>query len=495
VPTPPTDLSGARITVMGLGRFGGGVGVTRWLVSQGADVLLTDLDPADKLTPSLDQIRDLVDRQAVRLRLGEHNASDFTDTDLVVANPAVPKPWDNRFLRAAAAAGVPITTEIRLLVERLPPGVRTIGITGSAGKSTTTAMIAHILRARARAGAVHLGGNIGGSLLSDLDRIRAGDDVVLELSSAMLYWLGPGVGSPDAPGWSPQTAVITNITPNHIDWHVDLGHYTRSKLNILHHQPDGAGAVINAALMPQISAWYRGRLRALTPFVRPDDVAAGWRASDLRAVVRLPGLHNLTNAAFALETVAIVTGDASAADAPALATFPGLPHRLQWVADIPLPGDGIARAYNDSKSTTPEAAILAIRAFADDPAVGVERVHLICGGYDKKIDLSSMAPILARAAGTYTIGATAGAIAQAVAAAGGVATRCDTLDQAVGAVLPRLTPGSVVVLSPACASWDQFTNFEERGARFEALVKAGIGPGGPSGGVLHTMTKKYPNTT
>lgn len=480
---------------MGLGRFGGGIGVIRWLASHDADILLTDLDPADKLAPSLDRIRDLVDRGTVRLRLGEHNVSDFTDTDLVVANPAVPRPWDNRFIRAATAAGVPITTEIRLLVERLPPGARTIGITGSAGKSTTTAMIAHILRARAQGGAVHLGGNIGGSLLADLHIIAPGDWVVLELSSAMLYWLGAGVGSPDAPGWSPRTAVITNITPNHVDWHADLAHYTRSKLNILHHQPADAGAVVDAALMPQISAWYRGRVSALTPFERPDDVVAAWSASDLRAVVQLPGLHNLTNAAFALEAVALATGGPNHDDAKALATFAGLPHRLQWVADIPLSSAGIAKGYNDSKSTTPEAAILALRAFADDPGVGIERVHLICGGYDKKIDLSSMAPVLARAAGAYTIGATGKAIADAVAAAGGVAVCCDTLDRAVEAALPRLTPGSVLVLSPACASWDQFTNFEERGARFEALVKAGIGLQRAPEAVHQGTTKKYPNTT
>src|SRR5204863_9789567 len=123
-------------------------------------------------------------------------------------NPAVPKPWENRFIRSAIAAGVPVTTEIRLLTERINR-LKTIGITGSAGKSTTSAMIHHILvKAGVRA---HLGGNIGGSLLNDLKQINADDWIVLELSSAMLYWLGEGVGYPEAKGWSPHVAVLTNI--------------------------------------------------------------------------------------------------------------------------------------------------------------------------------------------------------------------------------------------------------------------------------------------
>src|SRR5436190_4214762 len=159
------DFTGRRVTVMGLGRFGGGSGVARWLASQGADVLVTDLQSAEKLAEPIAEIQDLVDQGSVTLRLGEHNVSDFTTPDLVIANPAVPKPWENRFIRSAIAAGVPVTTEIRLLTERINR-LKTIGITGSAGKSTTSAMIHHILvKAGVRA---HLGGNIGGSLLNDL---------------------------------------------------------------------------------------------------------------------------------------------------------------------------------------------------------------------------------------------------------------------------------------------------------------------------------------
>ncbi|MEM9020162.1 MAG: hypothetical protein AAGC44_06320, partial [Planctomycetota bacterium] len=197
------EFAGKRVTVMGLGRFGGGVGVTRFLADRGADVLVTDLEPAGRLQPSIELIQDLIDAGVVTLRLGEHNVSDFTTCDLVVVNPAV-KPG-NRFVRAAEAAGVEVTTEIRLLVQRLPNRLRTIGVTGSAGKSTVTAMIGHVLgrvfeRGREGSGStprrqsaktpskadnpkVWVGGNIGVSLLPVLDQIGEDDWVVLELSS------------------------------------------------------------------------------------------------------------------------------------------------------------------------------------------------------------------------------------------------------------------------------------------------------------------------
>src|SRR6266550_4399284 len=127
------DLSGKRVTVMGLGRFGGGLGVARFLAAQGADVLVTDQEPEEKLRDAVAKLRELIDTGAVRLRLGGHNVSDFTTCDLVVANPAVTRPWENRFLRAAGAAGIPITTEIELTVERLPDRGRVIGVTGTAG--------------------------------------------------------------------------------------------------------------------------------------------------------------------------------------------------------------------------------------------------------------------------------------------------------------------------------------------------------------------------
>jgi UDP-N-acetylmuramoylalanine--D-glutamate ligase len=424
------DFAGRRVTVMGLGRFGGGAGVTRWLARQGADILLTDLQSHDQVQPAIAELQPLIDREQLQLRLGEHNVSDFTTCDVVIANPAVPRPWDNRFLRAAQAAGIPITTEIRLLTERIDRS-RTIGVTGSAGKSTTTAMIHHTLR---RAGfPAHLGGNIGGSLLNSLDRIRANDWIVLELSSAMLYWLDDGVGFDTARGFSPHVAVLTNLEPNHLDWHVTVEHYCRSKLNIFKHQQPGDHAFTE------------------------DDLEEG----QPRIALRIPGEHNQRNAHVAAAAASRATGISPAECSAMLDDFNGLPHRLQLIAEH----DGL-RFYNDSKSTTPDATRRAIESF-DDP----RSIHLIAGGYDKGSDLSAIAAQASRLAGLYTIGRTGPAIAFA---AGKGAVDCGTLESAIMQALPRMRPGDILLLSPGCASWDQFANFEQRGDRFGEIISAAL---------------------
>lgn len=450
------DLSGKRVTVMGLGRFGGGVGVARWLVEQGAEVLVTDLDPAERLKDSIAALSDLIGRSAVRLRLGEHNVSDFTDTDLVVANPAVPKPWDNRFLRAAGAARVPITTEIRLLIERLPSRERVIAITGSVGKSTTSAMIAHVLRDAGRT--VFFGGNIGGSLLPELRRITPQADVVLEVSSAMLHWLSAGVGYEAAAGWSPRVAVATNISANHLDWHGEFAHYESSKRQLLRDQHAGDGVVIGES----IQSWMQASARR----VRVIDA----RSVDPIPALAIPGRHNRLNAAFAVAAAELTGVDAAIARA-AVAGFPGLPDRLQYLGRFAAHAStAIVKAYNDSKSTTPEAARLAVDAMDDDGSIGARRVRIICGGYDKKIDLSPLALGAARCAGAYTIGATGEWLAGAVRDAGGRSESCGTLERAVAAALREARHGDAILLSPGCASWDQFTNYEERGRRFAELL-------------------------
>jgi UDP-N-acetylmuramoylalanine--D-glutamate ligase len=443
------DFSGCRVTVMGLGRFGGGLGVTRWLVAQGADVTVTDLEPEDALRDSVTELGPLVNSGRVTLRLGGHNVSDFTTCDLVVANPAVPVPWNNRFLRAARAAGIPVTTEIELVVRRLDRR-RVIGVTGSMGKSTTAAMIAHVL---SRCGQrVLLGGNIGGSLLTDLDAARdeAPRWVVLELSSAMLHWLGEG----DA--WSPRVAVVTNIADNHKDWHGSFEHYAASKQLILAGQQPGDAAVLGF----NVRDWpTRAGVRC---FVVPENAASGPLA--------VPGRHNQVNAAaarLALGALAL-QGLTDEQIRDAAATFPGLPHRLQLAAEMVVAPDGSpVRFYNDSKSTTPEATRLAVEAFAEGDA---RHVHLIAGGYDKGASLAPIAQLAPGLAGLYTIGKTG----PRIDALARVTTPCGTLERAVEAVLARVEPGAVVLLSPGCASWDQFENYEKRGETFVRLVRASI---------------------
>lgn len=456
------NLEGKRVTVMGLGRFGGGAGVTRWLCEQGATVLLTDIEPQEKLSASVAQIADLVKSGRVELRLGGHNVSDFTTCELVVANPAVPKPWENRFLRAAWAAGIGVTTEIELTVGGLPNRARVIGITGSAGKSTTSAMIHHVLVESGRRAV--FGGNIGGSLLPELKKMDEGTFVVLELSSAMLCWLGglarlaPGdlekaeVGE----GWSPHTAVVTNLSANHLDWHGELNHYRRSKQEILRSQRAG-----DSAVLPKGSETGEWKTNAGVKRIEAEGEVSG---------LAIPGRHNRRNARVAVEAVLAMRAEVDRESAEqAVRTFAGLPHRLQLAASVGKDG-GTVRCFNDSKSTTPESCLLAVSAFEEAGECGAGKVHLIAGGYDKGSDLSAIGKLAAKLGGLYTIGKTGSAIA---AASDGRAKECGTVEGAVEAAMKAARDGDVILLSPACASWDQFENYEKRGELFVELVNGG----------------------
>jgi len=417
---------GQRVTVMGLGRFGGGVGVTRWLVEAGARVTVTDLQDDADLAPALQELAPLVDDGRVHLRLGGHHERDFVECDLVVVNPGVPRPWENRFLLAARRAGVTLTTEIGLTVERLSRR-RVIGITGTAGKSTTAAMIHHIVRGLGLD--CHLGGNIGGSLLTRLDEAKPDDWFVVELSSAMLWWLGDAAEAFGGAGWSPHIAVMTNLQPNHLDWHGTFEHYRRCKESIFR-------------------------------FQEPDDHRLGSHDADPARTIPLaiPGRHNLANARLAVATATRI-GLLPEAAAGTLASFPGLPHRLELVTER----DG-RRFFNDSKATTPRSTCVAVAAFDDS-----RTVHLLAGGYDRKVDLSGIVELAPRLAGLYTMGATGQGLVDATRA--GHAEFCETVENAVNRAVNRMKPGDVLLLSPGCASWDQFKNYEMRGEAFCSVVQ------------------------
>jgi UDP-N-acetylmuramoylalanine--D-glutamate ligase len=456
------NLHGKNILVMGLGRFGGGVGVTRFLAARGARVTVTDLAPADQLKDSAAKLAGL----PVTLRLGEHRTEDFTSADLIVVNPAVDA-RGNAYLASARAKGVPLTSEIRLLIQSLPSRKKTIGVTGSAGKSTTTAMISHILGKLLGPERVHVGGNLGGSLLGELDRIGADEWIVLELSSFMLEGMS-------GDGWSPHIAVVTNVVPNHLDRHGSLEGLARAKQVILEYQtPDDfaiLGPVPRGLILPRTTrVRYLEGLDTYTP--RP------------AFKLLIPGEHNLANARLAVEAVSCAGLDRFAA-VRALDDFPGLPHRLQLVAQQGADDATAVRYYNDSKATTPEAAILALRSFPPG------KVHAILGGYDKKSDLTELAHVAAaHCRAIYTIGATGDAIADEAtewtARQGGLSPpaqpieiiRCTILDRAVADAAARVRQGDVVLLTPGCASWDQFTNYEARGHAFVGAVLKHTGEG------------------
>jgi len=449
-----SDWQNTRVTVMGLGRFGGGVGVTRWLARSGARVLVTDRAEPDRLKSALRAIEGF----GVELRLGEHRREDFREADLVVASPAVPN--SNEYLQAARGAGVPVSTEINLFVERCP--ARCVGITGSIGKSTTTAMIGHVLERTLGERRVWVGGNLGCSLLEDIEAIDGDDVVVLELSSFQL-------ARTPAVRWSPHVAVLTNILPNHLDWHGTFGAYVDAKLNILRFQNRSRDAVVlgnDAELHRQFEAAF-GNPAGIWRYGLDEDTPVAW--CDARRLLReklrldVPGRHNHENAAAAL-TVAHVLGVEAGAAATALASFEGLPHRLQRVGV----GDGVTY-YNDSKSTTPAAAITAMNAL-DCPLL------LILGGYDKGIDLRPAAELAARRAKfSACIGQTGPGLVDMIRAGGGDAELFETLAAAVAACGRRAESGDAVLLSPACASWGMFADYRDRGDEFARLAMEGTG--------------------
>jgi UDP-N-acetylmuramoylalanine--D-glutamate ligase len=461
-------LDGMPVTLAGLGLFGGGVGAARFLAAAGADLTITDLRTEDELAGSVSVLEGL----PVRYRLGEHVEEDFTGAALVVASPAVPR--DSRFLLAASQAGVPVTSPMNLFVRACP--ARIAGVTGSNGKSTTTTMLAGMVRADGHR--VWLGGNLGGSLLPDLGRIDPRDTVVLELSSFQLQ---------DASflQWSPHVAVVTNVSPNHLDRHGTMADYVGAKEAIFRFQGPDDCTILNAHDR-QTGAWLAqglpGRLHFFDSEPNPASLRRGtslvedrlvWRGSNglevlcTTADLRVPGLHNVENA-LAAAAAARCLGCGAAAVREGVRGFSGLEHRLELVAEVDR-----VRYYNDSNSTTPASSIAAVRSF-DVPVV------LIAGGYDKKLDLKPLACAAVEEADVFiTMGATGPRLAalarEALAAQGGTAqiVEAQSLAEAVAAAAQRALPGAAVVFSPGCASYDMFANYEVRGKAFRDLVRSG----------------------
>jgi UDP-N-acetylmuramoylalanine--D-glutamate ligase len=451
-------LAGKKVLVMGLGRFGGGVDAVRYAAGAGAHVVVTDKATPEQLRDSIGQVSDLA---GIEFHLGRHDAEDFATADMVVANPAVPP--NSEFLQIARRNGRTVTSQIGLFFESCPATI--IGITGANGKSTTTTLTAHLLeRARPRGSpgayeTVWLSGNIGDRpLLTILDQITPRDLVVLEISSFQIEQLMEVRKAP-------KVSLLTNLTPNHLDRYGTFEAYCAAKEGLFKLQAlDTARPAISIfnAEDEVARTWFRKyqkqRGRTCVQFCA-DDVSA-----ELQAVYALPGRASLSNLAAAM-AVARWFGSAEPSIRDCLAEFKALPDRLQLVGDH----NGV-RWYNDSKATTPEGTMVALAAF-ECPKV------LIAGGYDKHTPFDELGKRIAGSAKVaILIGQTARQIADAIGTASENNRRVDvqfagSLAEAVGLANRLAVPGDVVLLSPACASYDMFENYQQRGRLFAELVQ------------------------
>jgi len=472
------SLAGRKVLVMGLGRFGGGVDVARFAAGAGARVVVTDAAPEDKLVDAVGQLREL---PGIELKLGGHDPDDFTTADVVVVNPAVR--GDHPLLEIARQHQKIITSQVGLFFQMCP--ARIVGITGANGKSTTATLTAHLLqhalsgvaastpqalgmisRSRhpqaaleAATRRVWLSGNIGHRpLLGTLDQVAPSDVVVLELSSFQLEQLAEVE-------MAPQVALLTNLTPNHLDRHGTFEVYCAAKENIFRFQrcdaQEPAVSIFNAE-DPMACEWferYRSQPGRTCMKYSADDVAVS-----VRAPFPLPGRANLSNLAGAM-AVARQFGIQDEAIARVLPDVKALPHRLELVATL----DGV-RWYNDSIATTPQSVMVALEAF-EDPKI------LIAGGYDKQLPFDELGEKIAtQAKAVVLIGQAAPKLADAIRAGSKDVrqvpiTFAKSLAEAVEVAHQQAVAGDVVLLSPACASYDMFDNFQQRGLQFAELTR------------------------
>jgi UDP-N-acetylmuramoylalanine--D-glutamate ligase len=486
------DLRSKRALVMGLGVHGGGLGVARFLVGQGADVTITDLRGPDLLKPSLDALAGL----PIRYVLGEHREEDFRAADLVIRNPGVPR--ESRYLQIARAAGAAIEMEMTLFF-RLCPGP-ILGITGTKGKTTTTLLAGAMIREQYPDTVV--AGNLRVSALEALPRITAGTPVVLELSSWQLEGLGEA-------HLSPHYACITNISPDHLDRYGSMEAYVEAKEQIWRHQRLDDVVVLNAndeivsnmaviEVGPSSVAWFADtntKWRADLQEQYSPHYIAYWRDNSLiwqqqhyrRGIdwheevvcsledVPLLGSHNLANIA-AATTLAKMFGIETEHIRDAIRKFVRIEHRLEFVREL----DGV-RYINDTTATAPEATIAALRSF-EAPVV------LIAGGADKNLPFDALARAIVERVkavvllcGTATPKLQSAISSQQLAISRSkhpadcrpptVAGPFDDFAQAIGVARELAQAGDVVLLSPGCASFGMFRNEFHRGDEFKRIVR------------------------
>lgn len=446
---PGFDLAGKRVLVVGLARTG--MATALFSAGYGATVTATDEKPEAQLADAAARLREA----GMTVELGGHRPEIFVEQDLIVVSPGVPAKLPQ--LEQARARGIPVWSEIEL-AWRLLRG-KLIAITGSNGKTTTTALIAHILKTANIPTLV--GGNIGVPLLALVESSMDTTVTVAEISSFQLETIE---------AFRPEIGVLLNLTPDHLDRHASFEEYAHAKMRMFENQLERDAAVLNAD-DPEITRrmpsrghiyWFSRQKRvAEGVFLRDDQIVFRMDGAEValarREDIQLRGEHNVENVLAAC-AAAYLAGADPAAIANGVKTFQGVEHRLEFVAEV-----GGVNFYNDSKATNVDATLKAIEAFPGPLIV-------ILGGKDKGSPYAPLRePLRERARLALVIGAAAEKIESELGDAVAV-ERAGTMDRAVRMAHERAKPGDTVLLAPACSSFDQFENFEHRGRVFKELV-------------------------
>ncbi len=441
-----------------------GTGVTHTpmialFLEKGISVTVLDRRQADQFQSLYDELS----AKGVAFRLGDAYLDNLTDFDIVFRTPGMY--FNHPALQQARKAGVVISSEMELFFDLCP--CKIYAVTGSDGKSTSTTLIAEILAASGKT--VHKGGNIGRSLLPIIETIQPEDAAVVELSSFQLISMRK----------SPDVALITNITPNHLDVHGTMEEYTECKTHLIAHQNAFSRAVLNLdndgtkALAPLVRGKLNWFTRRETPdrgaFLREDGMLCFIEHGTVTPVVhkddiRIPGMHNVENF---LGVIASLWGEVEIETFVKVAKeFGGVEHRIEFVREV-----GGVKWYNDSIATSPTRVLAGLRSFD-------QKIIVLAGGYDKKIPFEPMAETVCdRVKVLILMGVTAQKIEAAVTAAPNYdpanlkILHASSMEDAVAIAQQEAQTGDIVTLSPACASFDAYPNFEARGLHFKGLVK------------------------
>jgi UDP-N-acetylmuramoylalanine--D-glutamate ligase len=444
------DLRNKRVLVVGLGKSGAASAL--FLKSRGARVTVSDSKPQAELQ---NEIMPLLE-QGIALETGGHGERTFREQDLIVVSPGVP--FDSPQLVQARNLGEPVIGEIELASRFLRGQI--VAITGANGKTTTTSLAGEIVKAGNFPTLV--GGNIGTPAISFVDRATDQTWIVLEVSSFQLETIQ---------NFCPRIAVILNITPDHLDRHGSFANYVSAKARIFENQRPDDFAVLNLddATTAGLADRVRGQLFWFSrkkPLENGAFVRAGAiffrKDRDEREImplseIPLKGTHNLENVLAAI-SIGVLAGCQPEQIRDAVRKFKAVEHRLEFIAKI----DGV-EYYNDSKATNVDATIKALESF---PA----NIHLILGGKDKGSDYTVLNDLLRqRVKRVYTIGAAAAKIESQIQ--GAEVEHAETLENAIRSASESATSGDIILLAPACASFDQFQNYEHRGRVFREVVQ------------------------